>query len=172
MRAADGTKRRDRNAGGSEKIFLPQPVLRDVQNRARRMNLAFPRAPFRGLDRDVLELERDHIHAFRETPHGVFVSELCDAGEIGELAGRAVLFRREDMHAVAHAPRRDGKHAAELAAAHHANGRSRRNRPGSFETLRQDGLSLPLAKFLDVRAHRLVGQANDAGGEQGGVLRP
>ena len=46
-RISDRAERRDRNARVGEEIFLAQPVLRDVQDRSRRANIALLRRTIR-----------------------------------------------------------------------------------------------------------------------------
>jgi hypothetical protein len=48
--------------------------------------------------------------------------------DVRNLPGGRVLIRRERVHAVSHAPRRDGEHTAQLPAPEHADGGSRKNR--------------------------------------------
>jgi hypothetical protein len=122
-------KRRQRQSGISEKFLLPQTLLCDVQDAARRTDFTKTRAPFDSLRGDVLELERQHIHAARKVEHRCFIVITRGHFAIRELAGRRVFIRRESVHAITHAARGDGKHAPELAAAHHADGRAGKKGP-------------------------------------------
>jgi hypothetical protein len=104
-----------------QKLLFPQAVLTDVQHLRRWPHDTMRRRPLDRLHRDVLEFERQHIHSARKVPHGLRVVVARRHFAIGELSGRRVFIRRESVDAISHAPRRDGKHAPKLPAAHHAN---------------------------------------------------
>src|SRR5205085_2187999 len=72
------------------------------------------------------KLEGEQVHAARETADRFFITEISFRRGVGELRSGAVVFRSKNMHAISHAARRDGEHAAKLTAAHHADGRARR----------------------------------------------
>ena len=74
---------------------------------------------------DVLELEGDDVHPAGELADRVEVVVGGLDFEVGNLAGGRVVVGRERVHAVAHPAGGDGEHAAELAAAQHADGRRR-----------------------------------------------
>src|SRR5690606_27080221 len=89
-------------------------------------DLAVLRGPGDGLHRDVLKLKSENIHTLGERPDGSLVIVCSGDFEIAELPGRRVVSRAETVHAVAHPPGGDGEHAAELAAAHDADGAARK----------------------------------------------
>ena len=74
--------------------------------------------------RYVLEFEGDDIHVFGEALHGLHVVVGGHDFAVGDVTGGRVGFGRERVDAVAHAPGGDGDHAAELAAAEDAEGRT------------------------------------------------
>ena len=134
---ADQPEWRHRKAGVRQEHLFAHPVLRGVQHGARRANRSVPLAGLRRRGRDVLELERDHVHAARElrdTRRGRRTSR-CHL-DVGHLPGRRVLVGRESVDAVAHAPGGDREHAPELAAAEHADGRAREDRRSCERVLR------------------------------------
>ena len=84
---------------------------------------------------DVLELEGDDVNIAGKATSGVDIVVRSDHFDIGDLAGRGVEGGIESVNAVAHAPRGDGEHASELAAADNADGLPREN-DGWFHEVR------------------------------------
>src|SRR5687768_10967931 len=83
--------------------------------------------PRDGIDRrhgDIFELESHDMHMARKLAHGVevFISGLDF--HVRNLTRWRVGLRRERVYAVAHAARRDGEHAPQLAASEHSDGRT------------------------------------------------
>ena len=78
--------------------------------------------------RHVLELERDDIDAARELADPIEIVVRRLHLDVRDLPGRRVVLGRERVHAIAEAARGHGEHAAELAAAQHADRRAGRNR--------------------------------------------
>ena len=112
-------------AAVGEERLLARPLLRGVQRHAGRPHR---RQRFDGVDRfdrHVLELERHDVHLAGERAQRIEVLVRRRDLDVGHLAGRRVFVRRERVDAVAHAPRGDGEHAPELAAAEHAERRAR-----------------------------------------------
>ena len=80
------------------------------------------------LGRHVLGVERDHVDLLREVTRRFAIVERADDDAVGDLRGRAARARIEHDDAIAHAARRERHHAAELAAAEHADGPARQRR--------------------------------------------
>src|SRR5438874_10239542 len=99
-------------------------MLRRLEDRTGGPHFTLSRAPFDGFAGDVFKLEGEQVHAARETADRFFITEISFRRGVGELRSGAVVFRSKNMHAISHAARRDGEHAAKLTAAHHADGRA------------------------------------------------
>ena len=111
-----------------QKRLFANAVLRGVQNVAggthgRELGGSLGRG-----SGNIFELECDDADAPSEAAHLVQVVVGGDYFEIGHLARGRVGIGRKCVDAVAHAPRGDGEHAAQLAAAQHANRGSGKNR--------------------------------------------
>ena len=111
---------------GGEERLLACALLRGVQRHAGRpyRRMLFDRV--NRLDRHVLELEGDDVDLARERAQRVEVVVRGGDLDVRHLAGWRVVARREGVHAIAHAPRGDGEHPSELAAAEYTD----RRRPG------------------------------------------
>ena len=120
----------DGEAVRREESLLAQAVLRRVQHRA---GGADGRELGGRLDRGgghVLELEGDDGDAARELAHGVeVVVSVLDLQSATWPVGVSQSGEKR-VDAVAHPPRGDGEHAAELAAAEHADGGAGEDRGG------------------------------------------
>ena len=77
-----------------------------------------------GWRRNIFELERYYADVAREIGNRVQIVVGSLNFQIGHLPGRRILIRRQRVDAIAHAPRRDGEHAPQLAASQHADGRA------------------------------------------------
>ncbi len=117
---ADRLERRDRESLQPEERLFAGALLRDVQRVAAGAHRHDLGGGIGGGGRDVLELEGDHVDTPREGPDGVEVVVVGVDLDVGHLAGGRVEGRRQRVHAVAHAPGRDGEHPTELPAAQHA----------------------------------------------------
>jgi hypothetical protein len=84
--------------------------------------------------RDVLELERHHVHRPCERTHLIDVVVRRDDLDVGDLPGGRVVFGRQRVDAVAEAARRHGKHASKLAAAEDADGGAGNDAGGAHES--------------------------------------
>ena len=117
-----------------EELLLPRALLCGVQGGS-----AWPDGGNRldrvdGVDRHVLELERHDVNLSGKRTQRVEILVLGDHLDIRHLSGRGVRLGRKGVDVVAHSPRRDREHPAELPAAKHAERRARRDyfRHGSF----------------------------------------
>src|SRR4051812_25863361 len=129
VQRADGRERGDREAGAGQEPLLAQPVLGGVEHGAGRPHGSVLRGGLGGGGGDVLELEGDHVHAAGEIAHRV---EVVVGGldlAVGDLAGGGVVVGGEGVDPVAHAPRGDGEHAAELTAAQDPDSRAGGDHP-------------------------------------------
>src|SRR5204863_6940205 len=68
------------------------------------------------------KFERNHIDMARKIFGGLDVVVCGIDFDIGDLSSRAIVSRIKRVHAISHAPRRDGEHATELSAAEDADG--------------------------------------------------
>ncbi len=136
LRRFHGAERRQRETGSGEKRFFAQAVLGGVQHRAGRTHRSMLGRGLRGGRRNIFKLECDHADARGEAPHRVQIVVGGLDFEVGHLARGRVFVRRKRVHAVAHAPRRDGEHAAQLAAAQHADSGAGKNRLEHFQVKR------------------------------------
>ena len=112
-------RRRDADAG--KERLLAQPVLADRQHRGRGEDRHAPGEPRQRLDRQVLELDRDHVDRAGEALERGGVVIGGDRRPVGDLGRRAVLLGRQDVAAIAEPGGGERGHAAELAAADHAD---------------------------------------------------
>src|SRR5436305_8232857 len=129
VQRADGRERGDGEAGAGQEPFLAQPVLGGVEHGAGRPHGSVLRGGLGGGGGDVLELEGDHVHPAGEIAHRV---EVVVGGlhlAVGDLAGGGVVVGGEGVDPVAHAPRGDGEHAAQLTAAQDPDGRAGGDHP-------------------------------------------
>src|SRR2546423_426201 len=128
-RASHRAIRSARDRCGREKVLFAKPILRGVQDGTRRARLAFGRAPFDRLPRNVFEFEGEKIETFGELADGRFVFISRGDLTVRELPCWRIFLRTENMNVITHPARGDRKHSAELAAAHQADGRARQIRP-------------------------------------------
>src|SRR2546423_15208768 len=119
MNGAEGS---DRKIIFREEYFFAQAVLSRLQNRAVGAHLALTRTPFNCFIWNIFKLERHQVQVAGKTTDRFLVAEIGLSRVVGKLRSGTVMIGSEDVNAVSHAPRRDGKHAAELAAAHYPNG--------------------------------------------------
>ena len=132
-RDAIGEEGGERKAVFREAGLLAQAVLGDVQDSPLGRTGACCGGGGGG-GGDVFEFEGDDVDVGGEVADGVQIVVRGVDLDVGDLAGGGVFIGRKRVDAVAHAARRDGEHAAQLAAAEHADGR-RRGGSGSLERL-------------------------------------
>src|SRR5699024_7430937 len=114
--------------GGGEEILLPAAMLGHVQHAAVGAHQCMlGRGGGRG-ERHVLELEGDYIHGGCEIGDRGGVLIIGDHYPISDLAGWRIRARRQRVHAIVHAPRRQRQHAPQLAAAEDADAGARQDR--------------------------------------------
>ena len=85
----------------------------------------------RSLDRkrrDVLKLECQHVNVFSKLSDGIEIVIRRGDFNVGNLTGGSIRFRRKRVHPVAHLPRGDGKHPAQLTATEDADDGARQDR--------------------------------------------
>ncbi len=104
------------------KLFSRDPVLGDRHRLDRRPDERVRGQPLERLGRDVLELGRDRGARGRQLVQRARVGVGGAQVDVGHAAGRAAGIGVEHHHAVAHRPRAQREHPAELAAAQHADG--------------------------------------------------
>jgi hypothetical protein len=106
----DGSKGGDGKSSSRQEGLFAQTVLCGVQCRPARPH---PYVFGDGIDSghgNVLKLERHHMDMAGEVAHGIEVVIGSRDLDVGDLARRRVGLGGEGVDAVAHTPRRDGKH--------------------------------------------------------------
>ena len=135
--------------------------------------------PLDRLDRDVLELVGDDVASVGEvSQHDAVVIVGARHGR-GGLCGDALLVGREDVRVIAELGRGGREHAAELAAAEDADGRSG-GEAASCQRLSGyrhssgvggDGVGLCGAPGFEALGQRIVGRREDRGRQKASVDR-
>ena len=174
VRVENGAERRQRKAGVREKRFFADAVLRGVQDFAGGAHGRVFGGGLGGGRGNIFEFESDHADAGGEAAHGVQIVVRGDDFEVGDLAGGRVGVGRKSVDAIAHAAGGDREHAAELAAAQHADGRAREDWLRFLPICRgilQDFCGLLFAEGAEFFAQLGARVGEDRDGEQSGVDR-